>query len=46
MPQVRIRLLTRTGPRLLAVDPRWRVTSSPALMGELKALLGPGCLAP
>ncbi|MFC9993711.1 DNA polymerase III subunit alpha [Nocardia sp. NPDC127526] len=44
--QVRIRLLTRTGPRLLAVDPRWRVTSSPALMGELKALLGPGCLTP
>jgi hypothetical protein len=32
------------GARLLALDPRFRVTTSPALMGELKALFGSGCL--
>ncbi|WP_063038471.1 hypothetical protein [Nocardia grenadensis] len=36
--------LIGTGPRLLALDPRFRITTSPALMGELKALFGPGCL--
>ncbi|RDI67543.1 DNA polymerase-3 subunit alpha [Nocardia pseudobrasiliensis] len=42
--ELRIRLLTRTGPRLLAIDPRYRTAPSPALKGELKALFGAGCL--
>lgn len=42
--EVRIRLVGRKGPQLLAIDPRYRVQPSPALMGELKALFGPACL--
>nr|WP_024805660.1 DNA polymerase III subunit alpha [Nocardia sp. BMG51109] len=42
--EVRIRLVGKNGPQLLAIDPRYRVRPSPALMGELKALLGPACL--
>ncbi|MRH93055.1 DNA polymerase III subunit alpha [Nocardia sp. SYP-A9097] len=42
---VRINLLGKAGPRLLAVDARFQVTTSPALMGELKALFGQSCLA-
>ncbi|MFI6871493.1 DNA polymerase III subunit alpha [Nocardia sp. NPDC050406] len=42
--EVRICLLGKAGPRLLAIDPRYRVTPSAALMGELKALFGQGCL--
>ncbi|MET9029141.1 hypothetical protein ABZW96_26525 [Nocardia sp. NPDC004168] len=30
---------------LLKLDERLRVSPSSALMGDLKALLGPGCLA-
>ncbi|NUS92879.1 MAG: DNA polymerase III subunit alpha, partial [Nocardia sp.] len=41
---LRIDLIGARGPRLLALDPRFRVTTSPALMGELKALFGPACL--
>ncbi|GAB2687812.1 DNA polymerase III subunit alpha [Nocardia thraciensis] len=42
--EVRIRLVGKYGPQLLAIDPRFRVQPSPALMGELKALFGPTCL--
>ena len=28
----------------MRLDDLYRVTASPALMGDLKALLGPGCL--
>lgn len=42
--EVRIRLVGSKGPQLLAIDPRYRVQPSPALMGELKALFGPACL--
>ncbi|WP_280382277.1 hypothetical protein [Nocardia wallacei] len=42
--EVRIRLVGKNGPQLLAIDPRFRVHPSPALMGELKALFGPTCL--
>ena len=31
-------------PRVLRLDDRLRVTPTPALMGDLKALLGPACL--
>ncbi|MGW4067935.1 hypothetical protein [Nocardia grenadensis] len=41
---LRIDLIGARGPRLPALDPRFRITTSPALMGELKALFGPGCL--
>ncbi|RBO96696.1 DNA polymerase III subunit alpha [Nocardia puris] len=43
--EVRIQFVGRKGPQLLGLDPRFRVTPSPALMGELKALFGPSCLA-
>ncbi|GAA3146872.1 hypothetical protein GCM10020001_082720 [Nonomuraea salmonea] len=41
-----VHLQVRNGPRttVLRVDDRLRVTPSPALMGELKQLLGPACL--
>ncbi|WP_067723506.1 DNA polymerase III subunit alpha [Nocardia yamanashiensis] len=42
--EVRIKLLGAKGPRLLAIAPRFHVTPSPALMGELKALFGRDCL--
>ncbi|NKY56423.1 DNA polymerase III subunit alpha [Nocardia flavorosea] len=42
--ELRINLIGTRGPRLLALDPRFRITTSPALMGELKALFGPACL--
>ncbi len=42
--EVRLRLLTRNGTQLLRVDDRLRVAPSPALYGDLKQLLGPGCL--
>ncbi len=36
----------RNGPRttVVSVDDRWWVETTPALFGDLKALLGPGCL--
>ncbi|MFB8282910.1 DNA polymerase III subunit alpha [Nocardia colli] len=42
--EVRIKLIGKAGPQLLAIDPKFRVTTSPALMGELKALFGQACL--
>nr|WP_269820668.1 DNA polymerase III subunit alpha [Nocardia asteroides] len=35
----------RKGPRRYSIDPRFRISRSPALMGELKAIFGQGCLA-
>jgi DNA polymerase-3 subunit alpha len=43
--EVRLRLL-KAGGTLVARLPRHRVTPSPPLMADLKALLGPSCLAP
>ena len=42
---VRLRLMTKSSTTVLRLDDRLRVTSSPALFADLKALLGPGCLA-
>jgi DNA polymerase-3 subunit alpha len=42
--EVRLRLVTRTNTRVMRVDDRLRVSASPALYGDLKHLLGPGCL--
>jgi DNA polymerase-3 subunit alpha len=42
--EVRLRLVTRGGTRVLRLDDRLRVAASPALYGDLKHLLGPGCL--
>jgi DNA polymerase-3 subunit alpha len=44
MTEVRLRLLTRESTRVMRLDDRLRVTPSPALFADLKALLGPGCL--
>ena len=45
MTEVQLRLLKTSGT-LVARLPRHRVTPSPPLMADLKALLGPSCLAP
>jgi DNA polymerase III subunit alpha len=45
MTEVRLRLLTRDATKLMRLDDRLRVSPSPALFADLKALLGPGCLA-
>jgi DNA polymerase-3 subunit alpha len=42
--QVHLRLLSGDRITTLELDSSLRVTMSPALMGDLKALLGPGCL--
>ncbi|AWV47845.1 DNA polymerase III subunit alpha [Mycobacterium leprae Kyoto-2] len=42
--QVHLRLISGDRITTLELDQSLRVTSSPALMGDLKALLGPGCL--
>jgi len=42
--EVQLRLLTRTATTVLRIDDRLRVTPTPALYADLKALLGPGCL--
>ncbi|NYI07118.1 DNA polymerase III subunit alpha [Allostreptomyces psammosilenae] len=42
--EVRVKLLGSTKTTVLRLD-RHRVTSDPALFGDLKALLGPSCLA-
>nr|WP_084503569.1 DNA polymerase III subunit alpha [Nocardia salmonicida] len=34
----------RKGPKRYSIDPSFRISSTPALMGELKAIFGPGCL--
>ncbi|MGZ4535493.1 MAG: DNA polymerase III subunit alpha [Nocardioidaceae bacterium] len=43
--EVRLRLMTKTSTTVLKLDDRLRVTVSPALFADLKALLGPHCLA-
>jgi DNA polymerase-3 subunit alpha len=43
--EVRLRLMTRTSTTVLKLDDRLRVAPSPALFADLKALLGPNCLA-
>ncbi|MBS4729577.1 DNA polymerase III subunit alpha [Mycobacterium sp. SM1] len=42
--RVHLRLVSEDRVTTLELDPSLRVTPSPALMGDLKALLGPGCL--
>jgi DNA polymerase-3 subunit alpha len=42
MSEVRLHLLARDSTKLMRLGPR--VTPSPALFADLKALLGPGCL--
>ncbi|KQU03246.1 DNA polymerase III subunit alpha [Rhodococcus sp. Leaf7] len=42
---VHLRLISGDRVTMLKVDEKLRVTPSSALMGDLKALLGPGCLA-
>ncbi|GFG75621.1 DNA polymerase III subunit alpha [Mycobacterium botniense] len=42
--QVHLRLVSGDRVTTLELDPSLRVTPSPALMGDLKALLGPGCV--
>ncbi|GAB3657798.1 DNA polymerase III subunit alpha [Nocardioides korecus] len=42
--EVRLKLVTRQGAQLLRLDDRLRVSPSPALYGDLKHILGPGCL--
>jgi DNA polymerase-3 subunit alpha len=43
--EVRLRLMTKTSTTVMRLDDRLRVASSPALFADLKALLGPHCLA-
>jgi DNA polymerase-3 subunit alpha len=40
--EVHLELHSGTTTRVLRLDDRLRVTPSPALMGDIKALLGPG----
>jgi DNA polymerase-3 subunit alpha len=42
---VHLKLVRHSGTTTLKLDDSLRVTPSSALMGDLKALLGPGCLA-
>jgi DNA polymerase-3 subunit alpha len=43
--EVRLRLMTKSSTTVLKLDDRLRVSASPALFADLKALLGPNCLA-
>ena len=43
--EVRLRLMTKTSTTVMRLDDRLRVAASPALFADLKALLGPNCLA-
>jgi DNA polymerase-3 subunit alpha len=43
--EVHLRLTTAASTKVLRLDPRLRVTPSPSLMADLKALLGPGCVS-
>ncbi|MBM7788564.1 DNA polymerase III subunit alpha [Tenggerimyces flavus] len=45
MTQVHLHLRSETKTLVLRLEDRWRVTPSIALMADLKALLGPGCVA-
>ncbi len=42
--EVRLRLMTRTSTTVMRLDDRLRVSASPELFADLKALLGPHCL--
>jgi DNA polymerase-3 subunit alpha len=42
--EVRLRLMTRTSTTVMRLDDRLRVSPTPALFADLKALLGPHCL--
>jgi DNA polymerase-3 subunit alpha len=42
--EVQLRLESRGRVTVMRIDDGFRVAPSPALMGDLKALLGPGCL--
>lgn len=44
MSEVRLRLQSPQGSKLLKLDDRLRVDPSSALFADLKDLLGPGCL--
>jgi DNA polymerase-3 subunit alpha len=43
--EVRLNLVTRESTIVVRLDDRLRVTPTPALFADLKALLGPGCLS-
>jgi DNA polymerase-3 subunit alpha len=45
MTEVRLRLQGTETTKVMRLDDRLRVTPTPALMADLKALLGPSCLA-
>ena len=45
MTEVQLRLQARSKTTVMRLDDRLRVTPTPALMADLKALLGPSCLA-
>ena len=42
--EVRMRLMAPAGAKVWRLDDRLRVATSPSLMAELKALLGPSCV--
>ena len=42
--EVRLRLMTKTATTVMKLDDRLRVSPSPSLYADLKALLGPNCL--
>ncbi len=44
--EVRLRLQGRASTTVMRLDQRLRVSPTPALMADLKALLGPRCLTP
>ena len=43
--EVRLRLMAKTSTTVMRLDDRLRVAAGPALFADLKALLGPNCLA-
>jgi DNA polymerase-3 subunit alpha len=44
--EVRLKLRARNATTVMKLDDNLRVTPTPALFADLKALLGPGCLDP
>jgi DNA polymerase III subunit alpha len=44
--EVHLRLQSQSSTKLMRLDDRLRVSPTPSLMADLKALLGPSCLAP
>ena len=44
MTHVHLHLRSESKTLVMRLEDRWRVTPSTALMGDLKALLGPGCV--